>query len=181
MYSFTPPSEEGLGFLQPFKTESEIFSLPSGGRVSIPKYFLLFNGWSGPPLADTYNNKPILDWNDTPVFAEIAILRLFQSHGWNGAWVDSYAHGKYRDGMRDMPPISIPSQYDDLIQNIRAKTGKRGGCWDVIVWRGEEVLFVEAKRSKKDRIQTTQDGWLDASLSLGLKADNFVLIEWKSS
>jgi hypothetical protein len=33
--------------------------------------------WTGTQIADTYNNKPVLDLNGEPLFAELFALRLF--------------------------------------------------------------------------------------------------------
>ena len=173
------PSQEGnLEFLQPYKVDGELFSLSSGADIFIQKYFLTFTPWKGASIANTYNNKPVIDWNGEPVFAELAVLRLFQSHGWEGVWVDSYRR-KYRIGLPDVvEPIEIPSKQRDLIESIKAKTGRSGGCWDVFVWKGEDVLFIELKRSKKDNIRDSQVSWLEEGLKSTLKTKDFALLEW---
>jgi hypothetical protein len=176
----THTSQEGnLGFLQPYKVDGEIFSLPSGEQISIQKYFLTFTPWEGAPIPNTYNNKPVIDWNGEPLFAELAVLRLFQSHGWNGVWVDSYRRN-YRVGLPDVAEsIDLPEKQKELIDSIRAKTGRSGGCWDVFVWKGTEMLFIELKRQKKDNIRETQLQWLEKSLDSGLVKENFAFVEWK--
>lgn len=178
MKSQSPRVEEDLEFLEPFRTKSEIFSLSSSAEVLIQKYFLHFNQWKGAPIPNTYNGKAVIDWNDEPVFAELAVLHLFQSHGWNGVWVDSYRR-KYRIGLPDVAePIDLPEKQRQFIDSIRTKTGRHGGCWDILAWKGDRILFIELKRSKKDRIQHTQDDWLSASLESGLTNKNFALVEW---
>ena len=173
-----PPQEDNLEFLKPYKVDGEIFSLSSGAQISIQKYFLHFNEWKGARIPNTYNNKPVIDWNGEPLFAELAVLRLFQSHGWDGVWVDSYRR-KYRIGLPDVTePVELPEKQKQLIESIRAKTGRHGGCWDVVVWKGEWILFIELKRSKKDRVQDSQISWLENSLLLGLNQKNFAFVEW---
>ena len=168
-------------FLQQYLAESEIFSLPSGASVPIQKYFLEFKEWKGAPISNTYNNKAVIDWSGEPVFAELAVLRLFQSHGWSGAWVDSYRR-KYRVGLPDVvEPISLPPKQTRLIDSLREKTGRFGGCWDIVVWKGNTTLFLELKLQKKDSIQNTQVEWLAAALDSGLTTDNFALVEWNIS
>jgi len=173
------PDQAGkLGFLQPHLVESEIFALPSGVSVPIQKYFLEFKEWHGTPIPNTYNGKAVIDWSGEPVFAELAVLRLFQSQGWSGVWVDSYRR-KYRVGLPDVAePVDLPPAQAGLINSLREKTGRFGGCWDVVVWRGDATLFLELKRQKKDAIQNTQVEWLSAALESGLTADNFALVEW---
>jgi hypothetical protein len=178
MKSVQPDQAGNLEFLQPYKVESEIFSLSSGDQVSIQKYFLHFNAWKGAPIPNTYNGKAVIDWNGEPLFAELAVLRLFQSHGWNGVWVDSYRR-KYRIGLPDVAePVELPEKQKQLIDSIRAKTGKHGGCWDVFAWKGEAVLFIELKRQKKDAIQNSQRMWLEECLKSTLKTKDFALLEW---
>ena len=176
----THTSQEGnLEFLQPYKVDGEIFSLPSGEQISMQKYFLTLTPWKGASIPNTYNNKPVVDWNGEPVFAELAVLRLLQSHGCNGVWVDSYRRN-YRVGLPDVvDPIEIPQKQKELIDSIRAKTGRSGGCWDVFVWKGDMMLFIELKRQKKDNIRETQIQWLEKSLDYGLTTENFAFIEWK--
>lgn len=173
------PSQEGhLEFLKPYKTESEIFSLSSGDQISIQKYLLNFKTWIGEPIPNTYNGKAVINWNSEPVFAELAVLRLFQSHGWDGVWVDSYRR-KYRTGLPDVvEPIELPLKQRELIDSIKDKTGRSGGCWDVLVWKDNNLLFIELKRQKKDIIQESQKIWLEKSLESELKPDNFALMAW---
>lgn len=171
-------NEDRLDFLEQYKADSEIFSLSSGEQVSIRKYFLEFREWQGTPVPNTYNGKAVIDWNGEPVFAELAVLRLFQSHGWEGVWVDSYRR-KYRVGLPDVvDSVELPQKQRELIDSIRAKTGRSGGCWDVLVWKGDTTLFVELKRRKKDNIQSTQIEWLASTLDSGLTTENFALVEW---
>lgn len=168
-----------LDFLQQYKVDGEIFSLSSGEQISIPKYFLPFNEWKGTPVPNTYNGKAVIDWNGEPLFAELAVLRLFQSHGWDGVWVDSYRR-KYRIGLPDVAElVELPEKQNKLIDTIRTKTGRHGGCWDVFVWKDDQLLFVELKRSKKDKVQESQISWLEKSLSHGLNINNFMFVEWK--
>ena len=178
MHTSQPDQAGELGFLQPYLAESEIFVLPSGVSVPVQKYFLEFKEWEGLPIPNTYNGKAIIDWNSEPVFAELAVLRLFQSHGWDGVWVDSYRR-KYRVGLPDVAePVDLPTNQTNLINALREKTGRFGGCWDVVVWKGDTMLFLELKRQKKDSVQSTQVEWLSSALDSGLSADNFALVEW---
>lgn len=176
--TFQSPQKGSLHFLELDQVEGESFSLPSGESLLIQKYLLNFKLWKGAPIPNTYNGKAVIDWNGEPVFAELAVLRLFQSHDWEGVWVDSYRR-KYRVGLPDVvEPVELPENLNQLIESIRTKTGRSGGCWDVLVWKGEEILFLELKRSKKDRIQDSQVQWLEASLTEGLNIENFGFVEW---
>lgn len=173
------PQESSLEFLKPYRINDEVFSLSSGAQISIQKYFLYFNEWKGSPIPNTYHGKAVIDWNGEPVFAELAVLRLFQSHGWEGVWVDSYRR-KYRTGLPDVvESIELSEVQKHLIESIRAKTGRSGGCWDVFAWKDDRALFIELKRQKRDAIQESQIVWLETCLENGLNTANFALIEWK--
>jgi len=167
-----------LEFLKPYKIDGEKISLSSGEQILIQKYFLNFNQWKGAPVPNSYGNKAVIDYNGEPLFAELAVLRLFKSNSWDGVWVDSYRR-KYRAGLPDVvDPVNIPDKQDKLINSIREKTGRSGGCWDLFLWKEDEKLFIELKRRKKDVIQDSQKEWLEQSLNYGLLSENFAFIEW---
>src|SRR3989344_7079105 len=100
MQSNISPQEDNLRFLKTYDSGTEELVLPSGRKVWVAKYFLRFKEWKRKSIPNTYGNKAVIDWNGEPVFAELVVLRLFQSNGWNGVWVDSYRR-KYRVGLPD--------------------------------------------------------------------------------
>ncbi|MEK7547036.1 MAG: hypothetical protein AAB536_02570 [Patescibacteria group bacterium] len=167
---------EDKNSLQPISFE-EVTS-PSGNRVLIPKCNLIFRKWEGTPIENTYNNKTVIDFDGQPLFAELAILKILQKEGWNGVWVDSY-RSKYRIDLPEKGTVvELPNIQEEFIQNIKSRTGKRGGCWDVFVWKDGEYKFAESKRSKKDELRSNQLLWLQETLKLGLKLESFLLVEW---
>jgi hypothetical protein len=86
----------------------EVFNLRSGMQVEITKFFLNLRKWQGQPIANTYGNKAVLDWKGEPVFAELAVVKLFQSEYWEGVWIDSFGR-KFRVGLPGVDePIQIP-------------------------------------------------------------------------
>jgi hypothetical protein len=159
-------------------TSTEDFELPSGRRVSVPKCEPAFQPWHGWDVGDTYNGKQVLDVGGKPAFAELAILWSLRAEGWDGVWVDTYRDA-LRTGYWNVPPLeSLPDRAAALLASIYAKTGSRHGTWDVFCWTGDDVLFAESKRSKKDSIRDTQRTWLEAALAVGLKPENFLVVEW---
>jgi hypothetical protein len=76
-------------------TEYEEIRLLTEQVVSIPKTRPVFEPWRGEPLKDTYGGKQVIDSNGEPVFAELAILRLLQVEGWEGAWIDTFRKKKW--------------------------------------------------------------------------------------
>ena len=85
MKSVQPDQAGNLGFLQPYKVDGELFSLSSGASVLIQKYCLtLFRGKVHPYQTPTM--EKLSSTGTASLFAELAVLRLFQSHGWEGVW-----------------------------------------------------------------------------------------------
>lgn len=181
MSSRSPLSEGTLEFLEPFKSADEPVTLPSGNQISLPKYLLHFKPWSGDAVFN-YGNKPLLDFNGEVCFAELAILRMFQQHGWDGAWIETYGG---RHFLNSMPKnwklgsehIFIPADKEALIDDIQ-KAGPSHACFDVLVWKGDEILFCEAKRIKKDKLNEPQARFIQGALEFGLPPERLVVIEW---
>lgn len=172
----SPIENQIIRGLEPSSFEEII--LPSNEKVLVPKCNLIFKKWEGAPIKNTYNNKAVIDFDGQPLFAELAILKILQKENWNGVWVDSYRN-KYRTDLPEKNAVvELPAIQEELIQKIKSKTKKRGGCWDVFVWKGNKIKFVESKRTGKDALQYTQLLWLEKSLELGLTTNDFILAEW---
>ena len=179
--SLTYPS-----LLRPNTTES----LTSNGQnITIPKLELQLRRWEGTSLNNTFGKKPLIDFGGKPVFAELCIYELMLLSGWQARWVEPFAAGamtpKHLTRWADAgiagqqhEPITDPAMLSLLHKIAQANGNTYAGCWDVVGWQGEAVLFAELKRHKKDRIRPTQPRWLEASLQVGLQPANFLLVEW---
>lgn len=159
-------------------TSTERITFPSGREVDVPKTTPSFRPWQGRPPKDRYGNKPLLECDDELVFAELAILRLFEREGWEGRWIDSYRR-KYRTGYWG-PNVTkdLPAEQHAVLDSIRAKSGRRGGCFDVFCWGGGLAAFAEAKWTAHDRIRPSQRRWLEAALDVGIPLESFLIVEW---
>ncbi len=154
--------------------------LPSGVHVQIPKAAPAFRLWSGEFTGDTYGNKPLLDVDGTPMFAELAILRLFHKDGWDGVWVDTFRK-KYRTAWGDEGVVRLSGERLELLRAIHRRAGSASGCFDVFCWKDDAVVFAESKRRSKDEIRQTQLAWLEAAMQTGLDASAFLIVEWSST
>lgn len=170
--------------LQPNGTEQFIID---GKIIDIPKCIVMFEKWKGVPVLEAFGGKPVLDFDNKPVFAEIAIMLTFQNDGWETRWVETY-------GKKD--PILLADWKDDKYKNqvhqpFQDKTiitllnsiaeinnNTFSGCWDVVAKKNEQILFAESKRTKKDSIRSSQVSWLAAGLKYGLKPQNFLMVQW---
>jgi hypothetical protein len=65
-----------------------------------------------------------------------------------------------------------------MLDAIRAKTGRRGGCFDVLCWRAGKTVLAEAKWKGPDRIRPSQRQWLEAALDLGIPVESFLIVQW---
>lgn len=161
-----------------FNKKVEEVTLSSGKKISIIKYKQYFSVWEGEPIANTYGNKAVVEFDGEAMFAELAVLKTFQKNGWEGVWVDSYRK-KFRIGLPDVEdPVEIPADKKKIIDDLREATGQFGGCWDLFLWKNGTMLFVELKRFKKDKIQASQILWLEKALDLGFTSDEFMFVEW---
>jgi hypothetical protein len=154
----------------------EVVCLPSGKEARITKTSAIFERWRGEFAGDTYGNKPVLNVDGEPLFAELAILSTYQKDDWEGVWVDTY-RGKYRTFWGD-GGVTLPPDKMRLLQEIYARAGSRAGCFDVFCWKGDSLVFAESKRKAKDRIRATQLRWLEAAISSGVPLDSLLIVEW---
>jgi len=131
--------------------------------------------WCGPPIADDYGGKAVLDYFGEPLFAELVILRHFEAVGWRGVWVDTYRRRTRVSLTDDLP---LPTERRELLDRVADRAGMPHGCFDVFAWSESGVAFAEAKRSGRDRIRTSQVRWLSAALDVGVPLDSFLVVEW---
>jgi hypothetical protein len=160
-----------------------------GNTIEIPKCIVTFDKWIGQPVKETFGGKPIVSVDNKPMFAELALMTHFIKDGWQARWIETY-------GKSNKEPICLIEWKDDKyknqihspiedkeILNLLAKIAKQNagsysGCWDVLAWKNEMVIFAESKRKKKDSIRTTQANWLRAGLKSGLNTNNFLVVQW---
>src|ERR1700689_5343412 len=155
---------------------SQRIFFPSGREITVAKATPLFRKWTREMPRDTFNGKPLLEFNGEMVFAELAILRTFQQVGWDGRWIDSY-HQRYLTEYWPTPVSKpLPAKQQSILDRIRAKAGGTGGCFDVFCWRDEELSFAESKW--RDKILKTQTRWLEAALDIGIPTKSFLIVQW---
>lgn len=173
-------------FLKP--NAIEVFQIENNS-IEIPKCIVNFNKWQGEPVKESFGGKPIIDLNNKPMFAEVAILNLFLQSGWEVRWISTYGSSnkgpKLLAGWAD---DKYKNQTSEEITDVKVKELLIGianenndsyfGCWDVLAWKDEKIIFAESKRKQKDNIRQTQINWLEAGLKFGLKPENFLVVQW---
>lgn len=163
--------------------------LVAGQLVTVPKVQLDLRPWQGTPMLDTFGNKPLVDFAGRAMFAELCVYELFRLSGWEARWIETYgapaAQPKLLTTWREVPrqqqqhqPLTDTWVAERLASIAAHNKGSYAGCWDVLGWHSETIIFAELKRLKKDRVRATQPAWLEAGLKTGLKLENFLLVEW---
>ena len=182
MQSTKSPEGDSLEFLDSYPSGKETIILSSGKSVGVRKYFLKFKAWQGDKPVFDFGRKPIIDFDGEACFAELAILRMFLKNGWEGAWIETYGGTHFLNSMPHgwslkSDHISIPAEKENLLKKIW-KTGNTTACFDVLLWRDDQALFCEAKRSKKDRLTEAQKKFIQGALDCQIPISALVIIEW---
>lgn len=182
MQSTTSPEGDSLEFLNSYLSGKELITLPSGKSVEVQKYFIKFKAWQGDKPIFDFGRKPIIDFDGEACFAELAILRMFLKNGWEGAWIETYGGTHFLNSMPhswslQSSHISIPAEKENLLKTIW-KNGKTKACFDVLLWRDNQVLFCEAKRIKKDRLTEAQKKFIEGAITCGIPLSSLLIIEW---
>jgi len=157
--------------------------LPSGKKVLLPQYRIAFKKWTDELPEFDFGNKPFVNYENQVVFAELAVLKIFTSSGWDGAWVETYGGKNFLQSMPSAWKLSqynipIPKDKEALLEKIW-KIGKTTACFDVFVWKDDNILFCEAKHKNKDKLTNAQLKFIEGALACGIKEESFFIIEWE--
>ena len=167
--------------IQMIPAKGKLVSLPSGGTVTLPVCQPVFLRWNGKPPAFRFGRKPIVDDGGMPVFAELALLNLLRSTGWDGVWVSAFGGIHF---LREMPSdwklashhIAIPKEKEDVLRRIWKAAGAKA-CFDVFAWRDSDILFCEAKY-RKDQLTEPERKFIEGALRCELGSDSLLVAEW---
>ena len=148
--------------MEDFRKEKYLFE--KGKKLSIRTPF---------KIGKTYLTKPVvLDSEKNGVWAELALLLIYKKEGYNGIWLDTF-HKRFWSSREKL------KEFDSLPQKIRNILGsKRGGLWDLIVWKGDKIKFIESKHLLKDKIRTNQIKFMNSLLKMGFDKEDFIVAEW---
>jgi hypothetical protein len=175
-----PPSEYFNALLRATELPCTPVELPKAKRlVRVRTMLRREQQWAGPvPTSfSSVPNKPVLELDGQPIWAEFILLRLLEGDGWNGAWVKNWGGRAFWRNPVEVTELS-PSA-SALLHRIEAnRSYHHGGCWDIFAWRGDEFIFIESKQRGRDRLRPTQRAWIEASLDEGVPLSSFVIVEW---
>jgi len=170
----------------PLRPTSNIeIALSDDRTVALPVCHPIFTEWNGKVPDFDFGKKPVLDYKGESLFAELVILRMLQEAGWEGAWVETYGGTHF---LQRMPQgwglkadhVSIPEGKEELLRQIR-KAAKTTACFDVLAWKGDQILFCESKRAGKDKLTGAQLEFIEGALACGIAPDSLVIAERKTN
>lgn len=137
-----------------------------------------FKRWTGNPITDTYGGKAVLAFKDKPLYAELVALEMYKESGYDGVWVDTYRR-KYRIGLpENSESVKLPVDINEKLQAIIEHNKTSNGIWDLLLWNGEGLKFVELKRKRKDAIRASQIKFLESAIAVGFSLNQFEILEW---
>lgn len=154
--------------------------LPSGTTARIPAWKVRFNSASPDRLPEgvlskTYTSKPLVIVGDEALFGELEVVRLLERDGWSAVWADTF-HGKFWGSMpHQAAPVRLPKYPNEVYERVARGKGGPGGCFDVVAWKGEDVLFVEYK-GPGDRPNKNEPQWIEAALGAGVRESDLLFV-----
>jgi hypothetical protein len=158
------------------------FPLPSGGPVPVRRLVVRFGDASPDRLPEgalpaTYTAKPLVTFQGAAMFGELAVLRWLEVDGWSGVWLDTvHARRCWREMPTRSDPVMLPAGAQRLYDAIVAENGGRAsGAFDVMAWRGAQVIFVEYE-GPGDRPNRNAPGWVEAALRAGVSANDLLVV-----
>lgn len=122
----------------------------------LPCCRILFTAATEVEGVHSFGGKDLLLEDGRPQFAEVAILRIFQAAGWQGRWLETYPHRKHPRLWLEWKPGGsraqehVPTQeawVNEKLQAIaQANGGYFSGCWDVVAWKNDRLVFAESTK-----------------------------------
>ena len=125
--------------------------------------------------------KPQVLQEGRALFPEIALLALFKKAGWKGVWFDPVHRRTYDK----MPNVSKGAGLDTRVAGVLAKVNaaaaaaRRASCWDLVLWDGRTVLFVDVAPGPASPGHARM-AWLDAAIRAGLSPGQFLVVRWET-
>jgi hypothetical protein len=125
-------------------------------------------------------NKPAIDFAGQATFAELVVVGLLKRAGWDARWIKNWGTG-IEPCVAPGHRLPIPDHVVRRTQPIHSSLPhlKGAGAWDVLGWRGDELLFIESKQFRSsDRLNANQVAWLEAACQLGFPGSSFAIVEY---
>jgi hypothetical protein len=144
--------------------------------VIVPAYQRRENRFAGalPSNFRTVPNKVAVDLDGAALYPEFAVVRRLEAAGWGAAWRKNWHGAAFWTDIAVV--IEPPRRVLDLFNRIAAVAG--AGAWDILAWKGDDVLFIESKQYGSDKLTPNQRRWLEVALDQGIPLDAFAIYEY---
>ncbi len=131
----------------------------------------------------TYSVKPMVKIDDICTFPELAILEYFKKKGYKGFWVDVFHKKYWVNADKKCTFDELESNYQKIVKEVRElNNGKISGCWDLVIWKGNKIKFVESKgKPCNDKIRKSQIDFKERLINEKFKEKDFIIVEWDYS
>jgi len=128
----------------------------------------------------TYSVKPLVKVDNICTFPELAILEYFKKKGYQGFWVDAFHKKYWINADKKCSFDKLKGDYQKIVKEVRElNNGKISGCWDLIIWKGNKIKFVESKgKPCNDKIRKSQIDFKNRLMGAKFKEKDFIIVEW---
>ena len=168
------------GWLSAEDLPAKSVTLPSGRTVEVPRLLRQDTRRldSIPRTSSCWApNKPTLDLDGQPSWAEIVLVELLERHGWEARWVRNLSGG--HDFCHSVgQPKAMLREAATMLAKIDHRARKTGaGAWDVWAWKGGSYLCLESRQHQSgDSLRPNQLAWLEAAITEGVT--RYAVVEW---
>lgn len=131
----------------------------------------------------TYSIKPLVKAGNLCIFPELAILEYFKKKGYKGFWVDAFHKKYWINADKKCSFNELEDGYQKIVKKVKKlNNGKISGCWDLIIWKGNKIKFVESKgKPCNDKIRKSQIDFKSRLISAKFKEKDFIIVKWNYS
>jgi hypothetical protein len=154
----------------------------SGWRADVTTYRVTFDALHPKRTAQERRD----DWHDDygkvllrPTAAversvpEIEVVEAFRASGWLARWQDSF--GSAPAWMRPwMQVVDVPPTVLEGLGAIRTAS-PLARPWDVVAWRGDDVMFVECKAAK-EQFTDAEQAFMWGAHKVGIPLSRFAVV-----
>ena len=104
---------------------------------------------------------------------EIEVVEAFRASGWVARWQDSF--GSAPAWMRPWTQVAeVPRTVSERLGAIRAAS-PMAKPWDVLAWRGDDLMFVECKAAK-EKFTDAEQAFIWGAHKVGIPLDRFAVV-----
>ena len=172
------------------ETIPPLFDQPA---IEAPKYLGKLSRVFNRPRANDFRKgaaAQIDDGNGDPTFAELIVADRLRGSGWDCVWYSAFGNKKIKSWPWDAPEPQtgeIPQYVCKVLTKVSvarqeltgANKATFHGIPDVIAWRQDDLVMIECKHAKHDRLRSDQAEWFQCAKITGLSVTQFGIYEWK--